>query len=61
MFGDSDSVFDFNPFEVGNWMTIAMMEEECENSGKKKKKKKKRKHHDDDDYDEDAEDGYLLY
>ena len=23
-----DSVFDFNPFEVGNWMTIGLMEEE---------------------------------
>lgn len=25
-----DSVFDFNPFEVGNWMTIGLMEEEEE-------------------------------
>lgn len=31
MFGSSDSVFDFNPFEVGNWMTIGMMEEIQEN------------------------------
>ena len=22
------SVFDFNPFEVGNWMTLGLMEEE---------------------------------
>lgn len=27
MFGSSDSVFDFNPFEVGNWMTLGLMEE----------------------------------
>lgn len=25
-----DSVFDFNPFEVGNWMTLGLMEEEEE-------------------------------
>lgn len=29
-----DSVFDFNPFEVGNWMTIGLMEEEEEYSRK---------------------------
>lgn len=27
MFGSSDSVFDFDPFEVGNWMTLGLMEE----------------------------------
>lgn len=34
MFGD-DSVFDFNPFDVGNWMTIGLEEEEQESNNEK--------------------------
>lgn len=35
MFGNSDSVFDFDPFEVGNWMTLGMMEEAQEEDDEK--------------------------
>lgn len=45
-FENSDSVFDFNPFEVGNWMTIGLMEEEQE---------------DQEDKDEDTNEGATWY